>query len=1159
MRHLKIVTTIAVLLFLINLIPENQVFGQSETGTVNGAVKDATGAVIPNATVNVKNLGTGAERITNTDSSGNYQISNLLPGRYSLSAEAPNLGKKEMQIEITVGARLEMNFKLEVGETTTTIEVVGEGGVQVNTETATIGTVIDNLQVTQLPTVDRNPYSFASFVGNASDGSPTGNMGNTGSGAGISFNGLRAASTNILLDGAANNDEFAGSIGQIIPLDSVQEFSVLTNNFTAEMGRASGGIVNLATKSGSNDFHGSAYEYNRVSALSANTFQNNANDLPKGTFTRNQFGASAGGPVRKEKLFFFGNAEWNRIRSSAEALDYVIDPSFLSLAAGPTGQFFSQLGTLRSNATEQSGQTVPFSQSSYCGGTDRGTTAFNQAHGFKTCTVIPDGTPFLDLYSYRVPADAGAGQPGNQAMAVARIDWNISDKTQVYGRYALNKADLYAGTVNNSVYQGYDTGQNVTQNNFLLSATRAFNSRWTVQNKAVFNRLTLVQPLGPAPVTPTLYFNPVVATTVNGYNLMMPGYNATTPGSSIPFGGPQNFLQYYQDWSHAMGRHTLRFGGSFNYMQDNRTFGAYEEPIGAFNTSGSFGLAAVNRFLGGYMGYYNGAINPQGNFPCPHPITPGEPCGVPQGTPDGGGDVSLPISQPAFSRSDRYHEFALYVADSWKMTRRFTWSLGLRYEYFGTQHNNNPNLDSNYYLGTGANIYQQIANGSVQIAPESPIGQLWSPSAKNFGPKIGFAYDVFGNGKTSVRGGYSIAYERNFGNVTFNVIQNPPAQAIVALTDGGNYPLGGMTVTTDWAGPLAGSSGTQAIPNVSLRAVNPHIHQAYAELVSLTVEHELGHNLLVGVDYSSSNGEHLYDIANINRYGSGAYYLGDANPLARLRGTQYSNINWRGSNGISRYHALIARAQMNNVAKTGLTLNANYTFAHTMDELSDTFSSSLNQQNLGYLDPFHPRVDYGNSYMDIRNRFTATAIWNIPFAKNSHGWLKEVADGWTVAPLLVMETGTPFSIFDCTNAFTVCMYAVNANGGLPRGGPRTLDPTSTPDNFIYTPYYSGSTPLFDSSYTNPTTGMSDYGPWPAAMNARNVFRGPGFWNLDLGVYKTFFFGERWKLQFRGEMYNLVNHANLFLNAGDSDVSSYSYMDAFKSGNRTVQLALRLTF
>jgi hypothetical protein len=1186
---LVILTSVFVMIFLVGYAAP--VFAQTDTGLINGTVSDSTGAVVPNAKITVKSTATGAERLSATDGRGFYSVSGLPTGIYLVTVESANLSKKEIRVEVTVGARVEANVTLAVGVTSTVIEVIGEGGVNVNTETATIGTVIDSQQIQQLPTLNRNPYTFAQYVGTASDGDPSAR------GVGVSFNGLRSAGTNVLLNGAANNDEFTASVGQTVPLDSVQEYSVLTNNFTSEFGRATSAVVNLVTKTGTNEFHGSAYEYNRVSALSTESFYDKANDIPKSHYTRNQFGGALGGPIKKEKLFFFGNAEWNRIRSNAQSTDYILDPSFIANFAGPSVQsFYQDLGTVRPGLQYNHANDVAFDPATFCSGKPTSssiikTTAFNNTNGFYTCTsggsvignkVVPSGVPFLDNVSYSVPSDAGAGNPTNQVLVVGSVQWNISDNTSLTGIYALNKFNLFPGSINNSAYANYDTGETDMQNSFNLAVTHAFSATTTMQNRVVFNRLTQVQPLGTAPITPVLYFNPTVTTTFNGNPVMMPGYNATTPGNAIPFGGPQNFIQYYQDWSHVMGRHTLRFGGSYNYIQDNRSFGAYEEPVGAFSTSGSFNWAAMNRLMGGYWGLYNGAINPQGSYPCPFPIV-----GVNTGCFDASGnhvstgEATLPVGPPAFSRSNRYQEFALYVSDSWKATRKLTLTLGLRYEFFGTQHNNNQNLDSNYYFnGGGSNEFERVANGNVLLAPHSPIGKLWEPSWKNFGPKVGFAYDLQGNGKTVIRGGYSIAYERNFGNVTFNVIQNPPNYEVVALTDGGNAAVGSMGVTTNPAGPLAGSGGVVGLPGASLRAVNPNINQSYAQLYSLTAEHQIQSNVIVGFDFSGSRGIHLYDIANINSYGSGAVFLGDANPLARLRQTQYSNINYRSSGGISSYNALVARIQMNNWAKHGLTLNANYTFGHTLDELSDTFSSSINQNNLGYLDPYNPRLDYGNSYLDVRHRFTMSAVWEVPFAKNTHGFVKQIADGWSVAPLLVAETGFPFTVYDSTNGFAISMRAVNANGGIPKGAPHSM-PIVGADDYIYSPFYSnydsagnptaGAIPLFDSSYVNPIMGYSDWGPFPAAMSGRNAFRGPGSWNLDLGIYKLFYLSERFRLQFRGELYNAFNHANLYAQTGSNDIGSgFTYLDARRGYNenlliptngsfRTVQLALRLTF
>lgn len=1148
----KLPAALYFLLFASVLVFAPGAFGQAETGTVNGTVTDQSGAVLPKARVTVRNTGTAAVRVVETDTNGFYSASNLQPGFYTVAVEAPNLAKKEARVQVTVGARIELNFQLTIGTTVTTVEVSAEGGVLVNTETATIGTVVDSQMVNQLPTLNRNPYTFAANVGTASDSDPSGR------GVGVSFNGLRAAGTNILLDGAANNDEFTASVGQTVPLDSVAEYSVLTNNFTAEYGRASAGVVNLATKSGSNTFHGSAYEYNRVSALSSATFEDNALGNPKSTYVRNQFGGSMGGPIKKDKIFFFGNGEWNRIRSSANSQAYVVDPAFVAQAASATQNFYNSLGTLRSNARTLGVVTLGDSGKCTSG----------------TCTAIDPATPFLDLVSYTVPADAGAGAPQNQELAVGRIDWNVTDKTTVYARYAFNRVAAFAGTVSSSAYAGYDTGENIQQNNMLVSMTHSFNTRFTSQSKIVFNRLNDFQPLGSAPITPGLYFNPTTTTTfastLGTAAVVLPGYLPTTPGNGIPFGGPQNFLQGYEDLSYVKGKHTFRFGGSYDYQRDNRTFGAYETPVAAFSTSGSIANASLNRFLNGTLGTFTAAIDPQGQYPCPFPITAGQPCTDPStGEVSPVGNVTTPVGQPVFARSNRYQEFAFYGMDQWKVTNKLTLSLGLRWEYFGVQHNKNPNLDSNFYLGAGSSIFQQIRNGGVALTADSPVGGLWKKDWNNFGPKLGFAYDLFGNGKTVIRGGYSIAYERNFGNVTFNVIQNPPNYAVINLTDGVDVPSGGIPVTTDPAGPLAGSGTVKALPRVSLRAVNPDIRTSYAHLFSLTIEHQFAHSLVFGLDYSGSYGEKLYDIANINKPGQGNVSLGDdvnTLGLTRLVTTQYSSINFRSDSGKSHYNALVARVNAKNLHNTGLTLNANYTYAHTLDELSDTFSSSGNQFNLGYLDAFNPKTDYGNSYIDLRHRFAAEAVWDLPFARNTHGIAKRVLDGWTVAPIFTAETGSPFSIYDCTNAFTVCMYAVNASGAaIPRGANSSPQLVGA-DTYLYTPFYSSydasgnptGTPLFDSSYVNPLTGISDFGPYPAAMNARNAFRGPGQWNFDVGVYKAIAINERFKLQLRGEFYNVLNHANMFVNGGDAEVEG-PYLDSFKQGRRTVQLAIRLDF
>ncbi len=305
-------------------------FGQSETGQITGTIKDASGAVVSGAKVTAKSVNTGLTRDSSTNSSGIFTIPNLRPDTYEVTIEAAGFQKVTQQVKVAVGAQSDMSTQLKVGGSATTVEVTGTGeSATVNTENATMSASITSQQVNELPTLTRNPYDLVGTAGNVTEDT------NSGRGAGYTINGQRSASTDILLDGGQNVDLFTATVGQTVPLDSVQEFSVLTNNFSAEYGRASGGIVNVVTKSGTNQFHGSAYEYNRLAALSSNTYYNDSTGTPKGGFTRNQFGFAVGGPIIKNKLFFFNNTEWIRVRSNSDQPYVIIDPSSYSQLALP--------------------------------------------------------------------------------------------------------------------------------------------------------------------------------------------------------------------------------------------------------------------------------------------------------------------------------------------------------------------------------------------------------------------------------------------------------------------------------------------------------------------------------------------------------------------------------------------------------------------------------------------------------------------------------------------------------------------------------------------------------------------------------------------------------------------------------------------------------
>jgi hypothetical protein len=497
------------------------------------------------------------------------------------------------------------------------------------------------------------------------------------------------------------------------------------------------------------------------------------------------------------------------------------------------------------------------------------------------------------------------------------------------------------------------------------------------------------------------------------------------------------------------------------------------------------------------------------------------------------------------------------------------------------QHNVDPNLDSNFYPAGGAagdygpGEFVGMENGAVMTTPHSPIGELWKPSWHNFAPRVGFAWDVFGDGKTAFRGGYGIGYERNFGNVTYNVLFNPPNFEVVDCIQ--TCGVGGISATVANAGPLAGANGSIALPPAELRYVQNNIPQAYAHLMSASLEHQFGQSMHLEVDYSGSIGENLYDIGYMNAPGQGNYYLGiPCNPAETLSGgaggctavlnNQYGLINRRGAAGYSTYNALNTRFDIRNIKNSGLTLTLNYTWSHSLDDLSDTFSSSFNQFNLGYTDLVHPMVDYGNSEFDNRHRIGISAIYAPPFAHGLKGPAKYLLDGWEFAPIFTARTGPPYTIYDLTNqspsgviySRLVANQVVPVNGNeFQNAGPNTYNILDFSNIAV-------------AHYLNPVIGNSDFGPFPANMTGRDYFHSPGIYNIDLGVYKSIRFTEHTSLQLRFEAYNLFNHSNLYVNWGSAYVignsgditASYGVLPNTTPTlyeNRNVQLAAKFVF
>ncbi len=904
----------------------------------------------------------------------------------------------------------------------------------------------------------------------------------------------------------------------------------------------------MTTKAGSNAFHGTVWEYNRLSAYTANTYANDAANStagsvvdPKGIYTRNQFGFEVAGPVFKDKLFFEGSVEWTRVRSSASESEEVLDPAFISLLPANAKSYFASYGkgVYPSSAVAATAGQVA--------------TALNQPSLLVNGTTpVPAGTPVFDTVNFHAPFDAGGDVPQNAYTLVGRLDYNPTDRTQMFFRAARQNLNQFSGSAFYSAYPQYNVGATSVDQSYLYSLSHSFNAALFNNTKVSFTRFNVNNSFNTALTsTPSLVFSPPTDPVTSGF-ISFPGLeNGGNAGEGgLPYGGPQNTIQFEDDLSLTKGKHTMKFGGQFTYIQLNQSYGAYaqaNEVLGTtfansfndlINTAGDAGGSTLTTFAA--------RVNPQGKLPCVDDVY-GNPIQTAACT------VTTPLSPASYARSYRYDDWAVYAQDGFKVTNRLTLNYGVRYEHYGVQHNNIGSLDSNFYFGPGTSLEQQVSTGSVDIANQSPVHAFWKPRYGTVGPRIGFADDVFGDGKTSIRGGYGISYERNFGNVTYNASFNPPASAVVQETCAPQSANCGYNVTTNNLGPLGTSGSTAALPPAELRAIDPNIQVASTQFYSLSLSHQVTHSAVAEISYSGAHGVHLYDIQNVNNVGAAQIYLGaplvtgtnattgEVCPYQNFNtgGTecltrpnqQYAAINLRSSGGTSHYDALNLKLQAQNIHSSGISLIANYTYSHSLDDLSSTFGDSLQGGSgdigtLGYTSLTNPGLDYGPSDFDIRQRFVLSPIWQTPWFKNEKGIVGQFLGGYIITGIYTLRTGIPFSVYDYSNVeFDYTVPRLTPAAPITQHTVEKTPVAAGPNvfNALALPIPASSAPL------NSTYGISDYSPFPANMTGRNAFRGPGAWNLDMSASKSVRFTERVSGEFRAEGFDIFNHHNYYVN------------------------------
>jgi outer membrane receptor protein involved in Fe transport len=1097
---------------------------QTETGRITGVVTDQSGLIVPGAAVTLTSPTTGTARATVTDAGGRYVIASVQPGSYQLRIEVSGFAPLTRDVLVTVGSSLALDTQLSVAGGAETVSVTAEVPF-VNVSNAEIATTVSQEQIRDLPLLSRDPYDLVALAGNVQD-QPRDQIDNDARrGPGFSVNGQRASSSNVLLDGSANNNEFDTTVGQDVPLDSVQEFSVVTNNFSAQYGRATGGIINVITKSGTNTLSGTAYTFFRNSSLASNTPDNIANNLPKGDIKRNQPGYSIGGPILRDKVHFFSSLEYVGVRRTDSEISWVPTPEFLAASSPATRAYFAAYD----RGVQPNGPTLTRADVSALIGSDSG--AFNS---------LPASLPVFRRVDRLTPTEAPPGDPDDPQddyRLVNKVDFNTNPNTMFSIRHAYQNKGILDGAQSANPYPGYDTGVEYRRHNLLGSITRVLSSNSTSQTKIVWNRLFEEQPVN-GPSEPRLMMNPNGTNTLLGYRITFPGYLPWNPSSDIPFGGPQQLLQLYHDQTWLRGVHDIRFGGSYVHIADDRTFSAYSNAVESLSISNN-ALNSLNNFVTGTIERFQAAINPNG-FP--------------------GGTFVTPVQQPSFTSHNKYDEFALYLQDNWSFNDRVTLNLGFRYEFYGPQRKSDPKYDGNFYYAdvnasvnssTPQEMIDSIRRGQVFDTNESPIGALWKTDWNNFAPRIGAAWDINGDGRSSLRAGYGMAYERNFGNVTYNVLFNPPLYLVSTIDSPADIAT--QPIYVENGGPFAGAPGvTKTIPAGSLRHVDQNIKTAYVHQYGVSYQRQFGNGWTGGIDYNGSTGRQLYDLADVNKRGAALIYEGIGSPTDRPN-PQYGAFNTRGNRGQSQYHGVTFALDSREIADTGVTLTSRYSLGWARDNLSDTFSLGNNgNYNLGYLDAFDPMLDWGYAEHDVRHRLSVSAVWNLPY--QGTGGMEAALGGWQLNAILTARSGYPFSVFDCTNAVNVCMRAVDSVGIETNVGSGVA--TGNPNEYGLLDL----TPLLGDagSYINPLTGNTDYGPYPANMTERNLFRGPGAWNVNMGINKRFRFGTK-AVQARFEVFNLFNHANMYVRGNNTDISGTTKITGFKDDFRRMQLGVKYEF